>query len=79
MAEDQERKDEEKLEFDSAGLAVAGTLPDPARVLALLHARDNREFYGRPYRDLFNPMYRERSRQQEGITVVCGASRFVFV
>lgn len=30
------------------------------------HARDNRDFYARPYRDLFNPLYKERSHKQEG-------------
>ena len=39
---------------------------------------DNRHFYGRHYRDLFNLMYKERPHQQEGITGVCGLSGFVF-
>ena len=54
MAEEQDKKDDEKLEFDSAGQAIAYISLDQARVLALQHARDNREFYGRRYaqRDL---------------------------
>ena len=54
MAEEQDKRDDEKLEFDSAGQAVAYISLDQARVLALQHARDNREFYGRRYaqRDL---------------------------
>ena len=43
------------------------------------HTCDNRDFYGRPYRDLFNLMYKGRSRQQEGITGVSGVSGFVLV
>ena len=54
MAEEEGKKEEEKLEFDSTGQAVAYISLDQARVLALQHARDNREFYGRSYaqRDL---------------------------
>ena len=54
MAEEQDKKDDEKLEFDSTGQAAAYISLDQARVLALQHARDNREFYGRRYarRDL---------------------------
>ena len=40
---------------------------------------DNRHFYGRYYRDLFNLIYQERSHHQEGITGACGVSRLVFV
>jgi len=47
MAEDQEKKDEEKLEFTAEGEAIAYISLDQARVLALRHARDNRDFYGR--------------------------------
>ena len=49
MVEDNGKEDEPKLEFDSAGQAVAYISLDQARVLALRHARDNREFYGRGY------------------------------
>ena len=54
MAEDAGKKEEEKLEFDSMGQAIGYISLDQARVLALQHARDNREFYGRSYaqRDL---------------------------
>ena len=41
MAEEQDKKDDEKIEFDSAGQAVAYISLDQARVLALQHARDN--------------------------------------
>ena len=47
MVEDSDKEDEVKLEFDSAGQAIAYISLDQARVLALQHARDNREFYGR--------------------------------
>ena len=40
-------KEEEKFEFDSAGEALGYISLDQARVLALRHARDNRDFYGR--------------------------------
>ena len=79
MVEGTRKEDEPKLEFDSAGQAIAYTSLDQARVLALQHTGDNRDFYGRPYRDLFNLMYKGRSRQQEGITGVSGVSGFVFV
>ena len=54
MVEDEGKKDEEKLEFDSTGQAVAYISLDQARVLAMEHARDNQDFYRRRYahRDL---------------------------
>ena len=54
MVEDTSKNDQEKLEFDSTGQALAYISLDQARVLALRHARDNRDFYGRRYarRDL---------------------------
>lgn len=45
MAE--ENKEEPKIDFNSAGEAVAYISLDQARVLALQHARDNRDVYGR--------------------------------
>ena len=42
-------EEEEKLEFDSTGQAVAYISLDQARVLAMEHARDNQDFYGRRY------------------------------
>ena len=47
MAEDADKQEENKLDFDLAGEAVAYISLDQARVLALQHARDNRDFYGR--------------------------------
>ena len=47
MAEDQDKQDDEKLDFDSAGQALGYISLDQARVLALQHARDYREIYGR--------------------------------
>lgn len=47
MSEDVGQQDETKLEFDSAGEAVAYISLDQARVVALQHAQDNRDFYGR--------------------------------
>ena len=47
--EDEGKKEEEKFEFDSAGQALAYISLDQARVMALQHARDNRDFYGSRY------------------------------
>ncbi|MCH8226099.1 MAG: hypothetical protein IIC97_09545, partial [Chloroflexi bacterium] len=54
MAEEEEKKEEEKFEFDAAGQALEYISLDQARVLAIEHARDNPRFYGRRYarRDL---------------------------
>ena len=54
MVKDSDNNDDKKLEFDPTGQAVAYISLDQARVLALQHARDNRDFYGRRYarRDL---------------------------
>ena len=54
MAADGNHKEEEKLDFDSAGQAIGYISLDQARVVALRHARDNRDFYVRRYsrRDL---------------------------
>ena len=79
MVEGTRKEDEPRLEFDSAGQAIAYTQLDQARVLALQHTGDNGDFYGRPYRDLFNLMYKGRPHQQDGITGVFGVPRFVFV
>ena len=49
MAEARDNKEEGKLDFDSAGQAIGYISLDQARVVALRHARDNREFYGRRY------------------------------
>ena len=49
MVEDEGKKEEDKLEFDSTGAAIGYISLDQARVLAMEHARDNREFYGRRY------------------------------
>ena len=50
MAEENDKKEEEKFELDSAGQALAYISLDQARVLAMEHARDNTGFYGRRYR-----------------------------
>ncbi|HIN06203.1 MAG TPA: hypothetical protein EYM65_08215 [Dehalococcoidia bacterium] len=47
MHEDADKQEENKLDFDSAGEALAYISLDQARALALQHARDNRDFYGR--------------------------------
>ena len=49
MVEDEGKKEEEKFEFDSTGEALGYISLDQARVLAIEHARDNRDFYGRRY------------------------------
>ena len=50
MAKEDDKKEEEKFELDSAGQALAYISLDQARVLAMEHARDNTGFYGRRYR-----------------------------
>ena len=50
MAEDNGKKDEEKLDFTPEGEALGYIGLDQARVLVLQHARDNRDPYG-PYAD----------------------------
>ena len=54
MAEDAGKNDDGKVELDSTGQAAAYISLEQARVLALQHARDNRDVYGRRYaqRDL---------------------------
>ena len=47
MAEEQDKKDDGKLEFDSAGQPLAYISLDQARVLAMRTARENTDFYGR--------------------------------
>ena len=48
MAEEQGKK-EEKFDFTREGEALGYISLDQARVLAMEHARDNRDFYGRRY------------------------------
>jgi len=47
MVEDESKQEEEKLEFTREGETLGYISLDQARVLALQHARDNRDFYGR--------------------------------
>ena len=49
MAEDQDKKDEEKFEFDSAGQALEYMSLDQARVLAMRTARESPSVYGPRY------------------------------
>ena len=49
MAEEQDKKDDEKLEFDSTGQSIGYISLDQARVLAMEHARYNIGFYGWVY------------------------------
>lgn len=49
MPEDQGNQDEEQFKFDSAGEAFGYIGLNQARVLAMEHARDNQDFYGRRY------------------------------
>ena len=49
MPEEDEKKEEEKFEFDAAGEALGYVSLDHARVLAVQHAQRNPEFYGRRY------------------------------
>ena len=49
MLKDEGKKDEEKLEFTPEGETLGYISLDQARVLAMEHARDNRDFYGRRY------------------------------
>ena len=53
MADQQDKpqgeKKEEKFDFDSAGEVRGWITLEQARVLAIQHARDNREIYGSRY------------------------------
>ena len=49
MVDEEGNKEDEKLEFDSAGEALGYISLDQARLLAIQHARDHTEFYGRRY------------------------------
>ena len=42
-------KEEEKFDFTAEGEALGYISLDQARVSAIQHARDNRDFYGRGY------------------------------
>tara|TARA_B100000315_G_scaffold145098_1_gene134046 strand:+ start:3463 stop:3741 length:279 start_codon:yes stop_codon:yes gene_type:complete len=46
MTEEEGKKEEEKLEFTPEGETLGYISLDQARVLAIEHARDNRDFYG---------------------------------
>ena len=65
MAQEEGKKEEEKLEFTPEGEAIGYLSLDQARVLALRHARDNTEFYGRRYarRDLAWDVVNEEERE----------------
>ena len=66
MAEEQDKKDEEKLEFDSAGQPLGYISLDQARVLAMRTARENTGFYGEVYgqQDLvWNELSAEESKE----------------
>ena len=45
----EQKKDEDKVEFDSAGEAIGYISLEQARVLTLRHARENTDFYGGEY------------------------------
>ena len=49
MAENQDKKDEEKFEFTPEGEALGYLSLEQARTLAIEYARDNPDFYGHPY------------------------------
>ena len=49
MAEEEAKQEEEKFEFTPEGEALGYISLDQARVLAVQHARDNRDFYGPGY------------------------------
>ena len=63
MAEREDKKDEDKVEFDSAGQAIGYISMDQARVLAIEHARENTDFYGRRYQGI--ELYWEVVSQEE--------------
>ncbi len=52
MVEDEGKKDEEKVEFDSAGEALGYISLDQAQVLAMRAARDEPGDYGRAFADV---------------------------
>ena len=64
MAEEEKKKEEEKLELDSAGESLGYISLEQARVLAIQHARDNPGFYGRAYSRL--TLVWEVINQEEG-------------
>ena len=52
MAEDQDKKEEEKFEFDAAGEALGYISLDQARLLAMSTARESPGDYGRRFRNV---------------------------
>ena len=51
MAEEQDKKDEEKFEFDAAGEALGYISLDQARLLAMSTARESPGDYGSQYQE----------------------------
>ena len=49
MAEEEDKQEQDKFDFDRRGEAPAWISMDQARVLAIQHARDNTSFYGPRY------------------------------
>ncbi|MCH7606689.1 MAG: hypothetical protein IH962_06000, partial [Chloroflexi bacterium] len=49
MAGEEEKKEEEQFDFDSAGEALGYITLEQARIVAIRHARENRDFYGRRF------------------------------
>ena len=49
MAEDQDKKDEEKFEFTFEGEALGYISLEQARLQSIQHVRDNQAFYGSRY------------------------------
>ena len=49
MAEEEDKQNQDKFDFDQRGEAPAWISMDQARVLAIQHARDNTDFYGPRY------------------------------
>ena len=49
MVDEEGKKDEDKVEFDSAGQVIGYLSLEQARVPVLRHARENTDLYGRRY------------------------------
>lgn len=52
MAEEEDKQEQEKFDFDPRGESPGYISLDQARVMAIQHARDNTEFYGPRYRGM---------------------------
>ena len=64
MANEEGKKEEEKLEFTPEGEALGYISLEQARILAMEHARDNPDFYGARYQG--TTLIREVISEEDG-------------